>query len=80
MVNQGFGSDKKTRHLLPNGFKKFVVHNLKELEVLLMHNKTYAAEVAHNVSAKNRKTIVDRAAVRSLIFVSDACWPWHSYI
>ncbi|KAK6251344.1 Large ribosomal subunit protein eL32 - like 2 [Theobroma cacao] len=38
MPNIGYGSDKKTRHYLPNGFKKFVVHNIKELELLMMHN------------------------------------------
>ncbi|KAK1576985.1 hypothetical protein Q3G72_018069 [Acer saccharum] len=40
MPNIGYGSDKKTRHYLPNGFKKFVVHNVKELELLMMHNRT----------------------------------------
>ena len=39
MPNIGYGSDKKTRHYLPNGFKKFVVHNAKELELLMMHNR-----------------------------------------
>jgi len=38
----------QTKFLRPNGFKTFLVHNLKDLEVLLMHNKTYAAEIAHN--------------------------------
>lgn len=28
-----------------DGFKTFLVSNLKELEVLLMHNRTYAATV-----------------------------------
>ncbi|KAE9599869.1 hypothetical protein Lal_00045902 [Lupinus albus] len=28
MPNIGYGSEKKTRHYLPNGFKKFVVHNV----------------------------------------------------
>ncbi|RRT73980.1 hypothetical protein B296_00032842 [Ensete ventricosum] len=39
MPNIGYGSDKKTRHYLPNGFKKFVVHNVSELELLMMHNR-----------------------------------------
>lgn len=55
------GSNKATRNLLPSGFFKFVVHNVKELEMLLMHNRSYAAEIAHNVSARVRKEIVERA-------------------
>lgn len=39
MPNIGYGSDKKTRHYLPNGFKKLVVHNVSELELLMMHNR-----------------------------------------
>uniref|UniRef100_A0A8I3WYY8 60S ribosomal protein L32 n=1 Tax=Callithrix jacchus TaxID=9483 RepID=A0A8I3WYY8_CALJA len=39
MPNIGYGSNKKTKHMLPSGFRKFLVHNVKELEVLLMCNK-----------------------------------------
>jgi len=60
-VKVGYGSDKKTRHRLPSGFYKFVVSNVSELEVLLMQNRKYAAQVAHNVSARKRKEIVERA-------------------
>merc|ERR1711990_380263 len=63
MPNIGYGSNKKTRHMLPDGFKKFLIHNEKELELLLMYNRTYAAEIAHAVSRKTREAILERAKV-----------------
>lgn len=56
-----YGSNKKTRHMLPNGFYKFTVNNAKDLDMLLMHNHKYCAEVAHGVGANMRKKIVERA-------------------
>nr|XP_038938220.1 60S ribosomal protein L32-like [Rattus norvegicus] len=62
MPNIGDGSNKKTKHVLPSGFREFLAHNVKELEVQLMCNKSYCAEIAHSVSSKNRKATVARAA------------------
>ncbi len=62
MPNCGYGSNKKTRHLLQNGLYKFIVQNVADVELLLMHNRKYAAEVAHGVSTKTRRAIVERAA------------------
>merc|ERR1712080_250638 len=62
MPNIGYGSAGNTRHMLPSGFKKVLVHNVKELEVLMMTNKTFCAEIARGVSDKNRKPFLERAA------------------
>eukprot|EP00003_Mantamonas_plastica_P020159 TRINITY_DN3259_c0_g1_i13.p1 TRINITY_DN3259_c0_g1~~TRINITY_DN3259_c0_g1_i13.p1 ORF type:complete len:148 (+),score=29.49 TRINITY_DN3259_c0_g1_i13:43-444(+) len=62
MPNIGYGSNKKTRHVMPDGFLKFRVFNVNDLEMLLMHNRKYAAEIAHSVNARNRVVIVNRAA------------------
>jgi large subunit ribosomal protein L32e len=30
--------------MMPSGHKAFLVHNARDVDLLLMHNKTYAAE------------------------------------
>ena len=64
MPKIGYGSDKKTRYYMPNGLKKFLVRNVKDLDVLLMNNRTFCAEIAHNVSSRV-PMLQDRNGLRS---------------
>lgn len=57
----GYGSNKKTKFMGPDGRKVVSVSNVKDLSPLLMHTKTFAAEIAHNVSSKNRIVILAEA-------------------
>ncbi|KAI1826187.1 ribosomal protein L32e [Xylaria intraflava] len=61
MPSIGYGSNRKTKHMAPNGLKAFLVSNTKDIELLLMHKDTYAAEIAHNVSSRKRVDIIARA-------------------
>ncbi|ELR02317.1 Ribosomal 60S subunit protein L32 [Pseudogymnoascus destructans] len=61
MPSIGFGSNKKTRHMMPSGHKAFLVSNVRDVDLLLMHNKTFAAEISHSVSSRKRVDIVARA-------------------
>jgi large subunit ribosomal protein L32e len=61
MPKIGYGSNKKTRHMSPSGHKTFLVSNIADLDLLLLHTKSYAAEIAHNVSSRKRIAIVEKA-------------------
>ncbi|KAI9816727.1 MAG: hypothetical protein M1826_001725 [Phylliscum demangeonii] len=61
MPSIGYGSDKRTRHMMPSGHKAFLVHNVRDVDLLLMHNKIFAAEIAHAVSSRKRIAIIAKA-------------------
>ncbi|KAE8441778.1 60S ribosomal protein L32, partial [Mollisiaceae sp. DMI_Dod_QoI] len=61
MPSIGFGSNRKTRHMMPSGHKAFLVNNVRDVDLLLMHNKSFAAEISHAVSSRKRIDIISRA-------------------
>ena len=61
MPSIGYGSDKATRNVHQNGFKTVVVNNVEEMDMLMMHNRTYAATIGHSVSTRVRRDIIARA-------------------
>ena len=50
----GSKQQNKTRHMLRSGFRKFLIRNEKDIELLLMNNRSYAGEIAQCISAKTR--------------------------
>eukprot|EP00445_Apocalathium_hangoei_P069105 CAMPEP_0204134744 /NCGR_PEP_ID=MMETSP0361-20130328/15839_1 /ASSEMBLY_ACC=CAM_ASM_000343 /TAXON_ID=268821 /ORGANISM="Scrippsiella Hangoei, Strain SHTV-5" /LENGTH=124 /DNA_ID=CAMNT_0051087971 /DNA_START=49 /DNA_END=423 /DNA_ORIENTATION=- len=69
--NIGYGSDKKTRFRLKNGFYKFLVQSPADLEMLLMHNEKYAVEIAHNIGTSQ---IASRGSAPRR--TSESTWSW----
>ena len=61
MPNKGYGSDRVTKYIHPDGFKHFPITNVQDLYMLIMQNRKYAAVIAHTVGAKARKAIVRKA-------------------
>jgi large subunit ribosomal protein L32e len=50
----GNKQDHKTRHFLANGFKKMLICNEGDIELLLMNNRIFCGEIANNVSVGKR--------------------------
>ncbi len=61
LVNIGYANDVKTRHILPNGFKKLLIRNVGDLELLLMNNRSFCGEIARTISVRQKAAIAKRA-------------------
>eukprot|EP00906_Rhabdomonas_costata_P015776 RCo022636 len=61
MPKIGYKGHRALRNVHPDGMRHLLINNVRELEMLVMCNRKWAAVVAHGVGAKKRKAIVDRA-------------------
>ena len=43
--------------MMPSGHKAFLVNNVADVDLLLMHNATFAAEYVHQVSRRSSKAL-----------------------
>jgi large subunit ribosomal protein L32e len=68
MPNIGYGSNKKTKHMLGNGFLKFVVHNVGDLNMLLMHNRCVRCRVGIRALERLARRCGERSAVHGRMF------------
>ena len=52
---------KEKRDIPSEDSKKLLLRDPKDIELLLMNNRTHAGEISHSISAKKRVDILNRA-------------------
>jgi len=48
---------------MPSGHKAYLVHNIKDVDLLLMHNTTFAAEYVYITLQQLSSTVTDKARI-----------------
>ena len=67
MGNIGYGNDKRTRRVLPNGLNSLREYSAKELQVPRMHNRTFGLRFTTTFRNANAKeSLTERINLRSL--------------
>ena len=61
MPSIGFGSNKKTRNLNKNGLYKIRIFNTKDLDMLVMSNRKFEAEIGKGVGHRKKNLILKKA-------------------
>jgi len=61
MPNIGFGSNSKTRNKTNNGLLKIQVFNPRDLNMIIMSNRKFEAEIGKGVGAKKKNLILKKA-------------------
>ena len=61
MPNIGFGSNSKTRNRNLNGLFKIQIFNVRDLNMLVMSNRKFEAEIGKGVGIKKKGLILKKA-------------------
>lgn len=61
MPNIGFGSNSKTRNRNLNGLFKIQIFNVRDLNMLIMSNRKFEAEIGKGVGIKKKGLILKKA-------------------
>lgn len=63
MPNIGYGSNSKTRNKTKNGLFRIQVFNPKDLDMLIVSNREFEAEIGKGVGAKKKNLILKKAII-----------------
>lgn len=72
MPRIGFGTDREFRYRSNDGMYRVNVATVKDIEMLMMQSRRYAAVINHNVSFRLRKQIIARAKQLAVKVVNKA--------
>lgn len=72
MPRIGYGTDREFRYRANDGMYRVNVATVKDIEMLMMQNRRYAAVINHNVSFRLRKQIILRARQLAVKVVNKA--------
>lgn len=72
MPGKGFKTATVIKHLTPEGYRKVMISNIKDLEALKTLNSYYCAEIRHAIGAKKRIEIINKADEYGIIVLNRA--------
>lgn len=72
MPGKGYKTANVIKHLTPEGYRKVMITNVRDLEPLKSLNSFYAAEIRHAVGAKKRIDIIAKADEYGIVVLNRA--------